>query len=154
MSEFKPPAVSVEGAEFEAQNALRDVQAGKREYGLAITFYRESETTVARDRYNSVKAKSYAENLKLVIMSNPVEMDPSQERLRRSGLAEDTTVILTTAFLDWDEAGIAFDDIDLVRWRFRLMGREYKLTSKKPANIFGGVPLEILVGGKEEARSP
>ena len=146
MSDYFPPAVSREGMNFEAEHALRDVQAAALEYGTEVKFYTPTESTVNRGRYNSVK--SMAIDVDITVYANQVDYSPSKKTLERVGLSEDTEIIVYIPTQEFTDVTHDIKSIDLIRWRMVVKGREYIMSDKKSWSEIGDTYLYIVIGGK------
>lgn len=146
MSDYMAPAVSREGMGFEAEHALLDAQATAREYGTAVKLYTPGEEDLTRGRYNSAKVKSLAKTA--TVYANPVDYSPSKKTLEKVGISEDTEIIAYIPTQELTDASITILDIDLIRWRMVIKGREFMLSDKKLYGQIGDTYLYTVVGGK------
>lgn len=148
MSDFHS-AVARDAVAFEAAAALHDIQAAAAERGQEISFQAPEESGVQRSRYNSIKARDLTP---LVTMfANSVEYSPSRYTLEKLGFRDDTAVIVFTPRQSWLDAGMDISDIDAIRWRMIIDGREFELTDWRRHDPLGAEYLYIVIGGKDTA---
>jgi hypothetical protein len=144
MSDFHS-AIARDAVAFEAAAALHDVQAAALERGQEVVFNTVDEAGVRRSRYNSIKARDIAPTF--TMLANSVEYSPSKYTLAKLGFRDDTAVIVFTPMQSWIDAGLA--DIDRIRWRMVIDGRQFEITDNRKHDPLGAAYLYVVLGGKD-----
>jgi len=145
VSDFHSP-IARDGVAFEAAAAKHDVQATAQERGQSILFYVPDEANLNRSKYNSIKSRSLTPNLS--VYAFPIDFNPSRYLLEKVGFSDDIKIVAFTPLQSWEDLGITIEDIDLIRWRMKIEGREYEISDKKEFDQQGDTFLYIVLGGR------
>ena len=121
---------------FELLAALNDIKCVAVEWGATVKFRIRKESQIVRDDYNSIKRFNNTESgespiaTELVMKAYPINYNPSQRDLDKSGLKERTEVILYTPRQYWIDASLGIDDIDMERTTVILDDCTYEIRDK------------------------
>lgn len=137
--------VSRVGVKMETSTALADAKWMIDERGDLIIYYSRTETTVGRDKYNSIKKKTIVTGIEMY--AYPINFNPVNEELRKAGLREMVDVIVYTAMKDWTDNDLnPENDIDHTRDTVVLRGKTYKIKNTGLVNHFSNMYLNVTIG--------
>ena len=134
------------GVEIEKTCALLDAQQIIHERGKQISIRLHEETTVTRDRFNSIKKRSESG---ITFYSYPINFNPTEKEISDSGIREKTQVTAKTAVQDWIDAGYTMatlKDINSIRGTVIIDGAKYEIKDKVLESQFADVFLYVLLG--------
>jgi hypothetical protein len=123
-----------EAVAHERDDAKTDALDTCQERGVTATFRLRDEAQVSRDRYGSIKGDSSSQLVEVPVY--PLEMQPDRNRLQRAGLFQAAQAIAWTPSKAWEDAGVAWGDIDLRRATVEVAGQAWSLTEKGRASQF------------------
>ena len=132
------------GVTLEFYEALRDVQATVREYGNPIIFRLRQEGNITRDEYQSIASRpSDLSPGPLYMNAIGMNYNPTERQLEKVGLREKGDLILKTSMMDWMDAAVSFDEIDITRCTVDVLafpgdlaGATYEVKDKSRTNGF------------------
>lgn len=137
--------VSRTGIAVEKDSALLDAKWMIDERGILIEYKQRNESTIDRDKYNSLKEKQNIISHNLYAF--PVQFNPTEKDLKKSGLREKVDVMIYTAMLDWNIFEIVpKTDIDSTRDSFVLLGETYIIKDMGFVNQFSDTFLNVSFG--------
>ena len=114
---------------LERQNALKDVWNVMQERGDLVEIENRKEGDIVRDTYSSIEKRNLVTSLKF--RAFPVEFQPSQKKLEKAGIKEQCDVLVYTSMLDWINAGVDFNDIEIAtRNTVHVQGNTYEVKEK------------------------
>lgn len=113
------------GVQLERDNALIDAQEIINLYGADIVSYIRSEAGVSRDKYGSIKSRTYNIATKVELKAYPVTPMPNRLQIEKAGLREDCELLLYTAMKDWTDQSYTFETIEPIRLEFTFRGLKY-----------------------------
>lgn len=148
MSDYKQPAVPEVGIVHEQEHALIDVRDKIWERGETVQIRLHEETTVERDKFNSIKRKLNT-SPRLNYKAFPITFNPTEEEMKGTGLKERCEVVLYTAMLDWNGDGYTLErleDIDLTRASVIVRGAKYEIADKALHSQFYDTYLYVILG--------
>lgn len=128
----------------EYAEAYADVEQVVSEYGSTIKILRNTEATVSRDKYGSIKNRGQTA---IEIKAFPVRQNPSQKLLESLGIRETVDAVFYLSTKICVAKGVTLDDFDLIRGTVEWNGITYKLKAKNEYSQFNGVYLYIVLGG-------
>jgi hypothetical protein len=112
-------------------NALKDTYDVAHQYGDNITVYVRNEGDISRDTYEDMKSGKLSPDVTPIFMpANPITFQPNRRVLEKAGMREDCDVLLYTPMYSWIQAGIDFEEIDLIRSTVILRGIKYVIKEK------------------------
>lgn len=144
---FKKPAISRSKVTLEKQYALRDVSATIQERGHPIEIRLHTESTVQRDRLNSIKKRT--STTKLSFYAYPLVFNPTDKELDRAGIRERTQVIAHTAMFDWNEEDFdmkRLESLDSIRATVIINNQKYEIKEKSLFSEFSDTYLYVVLG--------
>lgn len=143
MSDCCNPAVG-----HELCGALLDSQCVAHNYGRSIILQMMTESKITRDRYGTTK--KVINPVEKTLYAFPIQFNPNEKQLEKAGIFENVDVLVWTPTQDWTDAGITFEDANLIRDRVTIGGITYQLSAKGLANQFLDQFLNITLGLKKE----
>lgn len=149
MSDWKPPAVSDIAMDMNTQMALIDARDIIRELGQQITVQLFEESTVERDKFNSVKKKDLTTTPGITFYAFPIIYNPTDKQLEDSGMREKTHVLIKTAVLDWTDNDFTVDTlkaINSIRANIIIKGAKYEIVTKQLDSQYRETYLYIHLG--------
>lgn len=141
--------ISTIGTTQEKNDALRDARYFIRERGAPVTVRLHTESTVTRDRFNSIKRRGNGAPADLTFYAFPITYNPTDKQLESSGIRERTQVLIKTSVLDWTDAGYDVDTlaaIDSIRATIIINGAKYEIRDKQLDSQYQDTFLYIHIG--------
>jgi hypothetical protein len=124
--------------------ARKDVQQIVNEIGQFVEVDLRKETNVTRGNYTGIIERAQTPIYRL--KAYPVEYSPSAQQIEKAGLREVVDVTVYTAYQDWIDNSIGFNDIDPIRATVKLNGETYKIKARGRYSPFGNSFLYITLG--------
>lgn len=124
--------------------ALADVKQVIDEWGSAVIIQLRQEPEVTRDKYNSLKKRGTPASIPC--NAYPVEYNPNEYQIEKAGLRENVEVIIYTAFCDYTNNSVGFDDIEMKRSTVILAGQRYEIRDKRRFGQIQDTWLYIVLG--------
>lgn len=131
------------GVNKELDDALEDHRAYLNERGLDIILKINDETTVVRDKYNSIKKRTPSN---ITLHAFPVTFNPTDDEIREAGIRENVDVLVTVSTKDFDNNSLTYEGIDHTRWEIEIDGNLYSIKDKNQLNHFSHRYLNITMG--------
>jgi hypothetical protein len=114
---------------WERISGQADIKSIVDERGEVLKIISRSESDVTRDKYNSIKSR--AQNTVFFLKSYPVVFTPTSKQLEKAGIKEKCDVLIYTAYLDWSNNDLEFEDIEIMgRTTIMIRGNEYEIREK------------------------
>ena len=133
----------------ELNEALLDVYDVLRDYGDILTVYIETEATVTKDEYGSIKTRSPDAPVDLFVY--PFTQNPSQKELEKVGIRESVDCIAYLSRYEVEEEkGLSLKSFDTVRGRVVHGDDEFAIKEKSAFSPFGSTTLYIVLGLKRK----
>ena len=134
---------------LETMNALADVKSITDEQGDMIKLINRNESDITRDNMNSIMSRNqntvYFFNVYPVIYSNTVKT------ISKTGLMENSDIVVKTAMQDWINYGIDIDDLEFAgRSTVQFHGNDYEIVQKLPESQKSDTYLYISLGLKKK----
>ena len=133
------------GVDFEYTQAACDVKRNIDQYGGPIVVRLHQESTVDRDRYNTIKNRT-PNATELEINALPINFSPTSKQKSDAGIREDVKVMVTTAMQDWINASVTIEDLNLIKADVILAGSTYELVDKSLRGQLGVNFLYVVLG--------
>lgn len=106
-----------------------DIKEMVDERGESIKVISRTESDVTRDKYNSIKKR--AQHTIFFLKAYPVIFNPTSKQLEKAGIKEKCDVMIYTAYLDWSQNDIEFEDIEINgRTTIMIRANEYEIREK------------------------
>jgi hypothetical protein len=131
------------GIELEELNALQDAADYLYERGRDIILLANSEATIVRDNFGSIKKRVPTE---CTLHAFPIIISPSDKQLKKAGLEERVDVLMTLATKHLTDKCLTYRDIDTTRYEVRYNGDLYTIKDKLQKNMFSHAYLNIVLG--------
>jgi hypothetical protein len=112
--------LEVKYAKIEARNVIN-------ERGQLITIYIKKESDIVRDEYGSIIKSGTAS---FDMYAFPVVYNPSRREIEKAGLFEESTLLIYTAKLDWEDRSIDFKDINAIISYIEISGEKFLIKEK------------------------
>jgi hypothetical protein len=136
--------VSRTGVKLDQRDALADVQQVCTEMGRLVKISLRDEQDITRDAYNSIKRRTNVTGLSCY--AYPVEFSPTEHQMEKAGIKENVDVQIYTAQQDWIDAGLRYEDIEVIRSTVELEGCRYQVKAKNQTSQFSDTYLYITLG--------
>lgn len=101
------------GSKFESNLALRDIEEYINERGAAVIIRLRGEDDVTRDKYGSIIKRDSVTALNMY--AYPIIYNPTEKDLDNAGIREKVEVVIYTPKKTWIDAGVSFEEIDMIR---------------------------------------
>jgi len=124
--------------------ALKDVQNIVNENGMYIQLKFRDESSIVRDKLNSIKARSRATTLNL--KAHPVIFDPTVDQIQQAGFLDQQDLIAWFSRKDFIDNGYDFRDLDEIRDTVIVMDETYIIRKKNKRNQMGNDYLYYVIG--------
>jgi hypothetical protein len=96
------------------------------EIGMPIVYYSRGESSVQRDKYDSLKRRTVVDGINMY--AYPVTYNPIDKDLKKAGLREKVDVLIYTAMRDWNNNNINPEvDINAARASFKIRERTFTI---------------------------
>ena len=137
------------GTYLECMNALSDVKQIVDEQGDIIKLINRNESDITRDNMGSVMQRNqntvYFFNVYPVIYSNTVKT------ISKTGLMENSDIVVKTAMQDWINYGIDIDDLEFAgRSTVQFHGNDYEIVQKLPESQKNDTYLYLSISLKKK----
>jgi hypothetical protein len=136
--------ISREGVSEEKRDALIDTQMICQERGRLVKISLRDEQDITRDAYNSIKRRTNVAGLSCY--AYPIEPSPTEHQMEKAGVKENVDSIIYTAMQDWIDAGLNYEDIEVIRSTVELEGCRYQVKAKNQTSQFSDTYLYITLG--------
>ena len=131
------------GVQLEQTNALQDAADYLYERGSEVYLYDNNESTVDRDKYNSIKKRDPSVK---TFHAFPIDYSPTDNQLKKAGIREQVDVIVTLAVQHLTTQSLSYSDIDSIRFEVELDGDMYLIKDKNQINHFSHTYLNVVLG--------
>lgn len=136
---------SDKGRTLEENQALCDAAMTVRERGTLITLHLRDETTVKRDKYNSVSRQNSVTNNNLYCY--PLITSPTSYHMERAGIKEESTLIAYLSTFDLRKIGIQDSSgIDALVSSVTVGNVKYLIMDKNDVSQFHNSYLYVTLG--------
>lgn len=133
------------GVDHEYKLAAIDVKCVADQYGAPVIIRLQNEGTVTRDRYGSIINRSKnADKIELNALS--ITYSPTDKQKNDAGIREKTSVIIYTAVLDWDNAGITIQQLNSLKADVIINDETFEIVDKSFKDQFGIKFLYVVLG--------
>jgi len=112
--------LEVKYAKIEARNVIN-------ERGQLINIFLKKESDIVRDEYGSIIQSGPAS---FDMYAFPVTYNPSRREIEKAGLFEESTLLIYTAKLTWEDYSIDFKDIDAIVSHIEISGEKFLINEK------------------------
>lgn len=143
--------ISRSGMTLETSYALIDVQDYVNERGHSITIELYDETTITRDKFNSLKKRGTPGNT-LSYYAYPLVYSPNQKQLDAAGIRESVDVMLHTAMKDWNDDDYTMqrlEDLNSIKGKVIIDEMEFEIKEKSLFSQFGETHLYVVIGANK-----
>lgn len=134
------------GVDHEYCLASKDVQCNINQYGHPILIRFHTESTVTRDRYNSIKNRKQNIANKLDIKALPITYAPTDKQKSKAGIREKSEVIIWTAMRDWTDSNYEIKDLNTIKADVIINGETFEIVDKSLKDQFGENFLYVVLG--------
>lgn len=131
------------GIELEQTHALQDAADYLYERGSEIKLYVNSETTIDRDIYGSIKKRTPSYK---TLHAFPLDYNPTDDQLMKAGVREQVDLLITLATKHLIDNGLSYASIDTGRFEVEVNGDIYAIKDKTQINMFSHVYLNVVLG--------
>jgi hypothetical protein len=133
------------GAYHERRCAMKEAERVCNLKGDLLQFFPRDEENIERDEYDGIAKRN--DTPELFVRSYPIIYSPTRKQVEKAGLREDTTCIIYTPKLTWDNLGFTNKkDIDATYGTVRLRGETHEYREVNYASQFGSDFLYIVFG--------
>lgn len=136
--------MSSPGVDFEACQALKDIQQIACENGTKITLNVRGETDIKRDKLQSITRRD--KGLEVVLHCYPLNYSPTTYDLQKAGLKENSRAIAYVPTQDITDAGLSFNDIEIHRSTIQTSLGRYEIVDKALIGQIGNEFLQTTFG--------
>ena len=131
------------GVQLEETHALKDSADYLYERGSEIKLYINSETTIDRDIYGSIKKRTPTY---ITLHAFPLDYNPTDDQLMKAGVREQVDLLVTLATKHLTDNGLSYKEIDTGRFEVDVNGDIYSIKDKNQINMFSHVYLNVILG--------
>ena len=131
------------GVQLEEIHALQDAADYLYERGNEVKLYVNSESTIERDVYGSVKKRTPSY---ITLHAFPIDYNPTDDQLMKAGVREQVDLLVTLATKHLTDNSISYLDIDTGRYEIEINGDVYSIKDKNQINMFSHVYLNVILG--------
>lgn len=149
MSDWNSPAISTIGTGHSKEQALMDARDIIQELGKQIIIKPFTESSVTRDKFNSIKKTNNSGITPFTLYAFPITFNPTEKELEEAGIREKTEVLIKTAMKDWTDQGYTMatlKSIDSIRLRVLISGATYEIVTKQLDSQYSDTYLYIHLG--------
>jgi len=127
------------GVQLEQFHALQDVQNLINEYGENVTINFHTESTIARDEYNSIKKFSTSTVDPTILFKGfPVQFNPTQKQIEKAGIKEQCDCLVYLSTKDFLDRNIdVVKDLNLIKGQVIIRSETYNIKEKSLINQVG-----------------
>ena len=131
------------GVQLEETHALQDAADYLYERGSEVKLYVNSESTIERDVYGSVKKRTPSY---ITLHAFPIDYNPTDDQLMKAGVREQVDLLVTLATKHLTDNSISYLDIDTGRYEIEVNGDVYSIKDKNQINMFSHIYLNVILG--------
>ena len=131
------------GVQLEEIHALQDAADYLYERGNEVKLYVNSESTIERDVYGSVKKRTPSY---ITLHAFPIDYNPTDDQLMKAGVREQVDLLVTLATKHLTDNSISYLDIDTGRYEIEVNGDVYSIKDKNQINMFSHIYLNVILG--------
>jgi hypothetical protein len=133
------------GSYYETKCAMKEAERVCNYKGDLLQFFPRDEDDVSRDEYDGISKRNNTPEL--FVRTYPIIYSPNRFQVEKAGLREDTTLILYTPKLTWDNAGYTEKSaIDATYSTVRLRGETHEYREVNYASQFNDNFLYVVFG--------
>lgn len=141
--------ISTIGVQLEKENALKDAETIIKLRGAQIVVRLFEETTILRDKFNSIKKRDITPDPGITLYAYPIIFNPTEKQLEDAGIRERTEVLIKTAVKSWVDLGYTMEtlkDINSIRATVIMDGVKYEIRDKQLDSQYQDTFLYIHLG--------
>ena len=117
------------------------------EYSGQVVLQLNNEQDLIRDNYKSIVE---TKGSKITLSAMKITPNPSIRQMEKIGIFEAVDVVFTFAVATFENAGLKFKDIDLIRYKLMWENETYQIKDKlRKGDILGDFMYIVLTGVKQ-----
>lgn len=134
------------GVQLEKEQILCEEKFWADMYGDDVTFHLNTEASIVRDKYSSIKTKDVTTPTPLVIRCYPIVFNPTQYQMEKAGIQEQVHAIITVPMKSWTDASLDDRDLNAIKAEIILRGETYTIKEKSLQRQIGDTFTSINIG--------
>ena len=129
-------------------NAPKNVQKVVQRRGSYIDIYLDNQQNVTKNNYGDIVQRN---SPKIRLKAFPIQRKPSPKQIESVGARQGTAVLVYVSYLELQELGYNFNDIEQWNARIKVDGEMYKLQFANKYSQWDDSFLYVVFGGDNES---